>query len=149
MGHSQSMETSRERHRDAANGRSFRHRKAFASWLALYGLLLQALVPVGQAIPMARAVPNGGAQYLFICSALNSISESRSQAPNSQQDRTPSSQCSVCLSFGLGGSLLAPPTVALTLPTTINPLEGPATVVTVLTSRTLAVNRARAPPLSA
>lgn len=84
----------------------FGKRRRFAVWFAALALSLQALVPIGQALPM----PGGAGAYLVICTALGIQTIPDPNAPPKTDDRP---VCPVCMVRALGTAMLVAEPVTL------------------------------------
>lgn len=81
-------------------------RRRVAVWFAAFALSLQALVPLGQALPM----PGGSGAYLVICTALGIQAIPDPNAPPKTDDRP---ICPVCMARALGAETIVAEPVAL------------------------------------
>lgn len=85
-------------------------RRVLAAWVGLWALLLQVMVPVGQAVPIRGA--DGLPRTLLICSALQPRTVPGPGSQGSDQRSDPRA-CAVCMAFATGASSDLPTTVAL------------------------------------
>ncbi|MGC2856798.1 hypothetical protein ACM64Y_15100 [Novispirillum sp. DQ9] len=87
-----------------------RERRAAAAWWGVLALLVQVLVPLGQAVPVIGA--DGLPRMLVLCSATPARSV---PLPGSLPSDVAQS-CAVCLAYGAGSAADLPATPALPFP---------------------------------
>lgn len=87
------------------NGISTRRRVAV--WFAAFALSLQALVPLGQAVPMPGTAGGG---FLVICTSLGIQRIPDPDTPRTQDERP---ACPVCSAQSVGSAMLVPAPVTL------------------------------------
>lgn len=112
-------------------------RRRIAAWMAFIALSLQALMPLGQAIPYSGAGGVNG--YLIICTALGIKQIPNPDAPPKPDERP---TCPVCFSFATGHSMMS---VASTV---IVPPSLPARIAAIRPVYQLPAGRAHLAPSS-
>jgi len=84
-------------------GKSTNRQRALSAWLGVFALLIQGLMPVGQAVPLAGT---GDSAFLILCTGSGPrmlLAEPEQSAPENRPW-----SCPVCQASALGDSLTAP-----------------------------------------
>lgn len=118
---------------------------ALVQLLGLWALLLQVMVPVGQALPGAASA-NGMPQSLVICSALSGLRVVPSSEAAPTHSKTSTVACAVCMAMSAGGHFLPPDAAALLVPQQIAALSFFPNASRWMISEARAVPFARGPP---
>jgi len=124
-------------------GNSRRRYRSLAAWLGVFALLVQGLMPMGQAVPLAAV---GDPAFLILCTGYGTRalpSEPGQSAPESRPW-----SCAVCQASAIGDSLVAPATVPVRQSRAVDAFIVPGTVQRRLGSSLSAPWQARAPPLA-
>ncbi len=124
--------------------------RVLVAWTGLWALLLQILVPVAMAIPVAPG-PDGLPRTLIICSAMQPprtvpVPGSETPAPDSGRSTT---TCAVCMAFATGSTTDLPATVELPTPLAARVDLTPSFATAVHDGQITGLPRARAPPVVA
>lgn len=88
------------------------HRRATGTWVAIYALLLQALIPFGQALPG----PNGAS--LIVCKVAGAGSTTQSPTPLRAPGALDAHGCVVCMAVH-GPAFGTPDALAVSVPFTM------------------------------
>lgn len=116
-------------------------RRAAAAWWGVLALLVQVLVPLGQAVPVMGA--DGLPRSLVLCSAMGARTVPLPGAPS--PEATPS--CAVCLAYGSGSATLLPATPAAPLPPAVAGTRIDQPVAALAHGLMSGLPRARSPPM--
>ena len=119
-------------------------RRVLAAWTGLWALLLQIMIPVGQAVPVIGA--DGLPRTLIICSAMQPRTIPGPGAETPAPDSGRSSSCAVCLAFATGASTDLPAAVTLPLPPVATAALTPSSATAVHDGLIPGLPRPRAPP---
>lgn len=120
-------------------------RRAAMAWWGILALVVQVLVPLGQAVPVAGAVgADGLPRSLVLCSAdgLRSVPLPGSGAPA----RPDASACAVCLAYATGAATDIPNTPAQPFPPAAAGVRIDQPTVLLAQGLMPGLPRARAPP---
>ncbi len=117
-------------------------RRAAMAWWGLLALLIQVMVPLGQAVPAVGA--DGLPRSLVLCSAdgLRSVPMPGSGAPA----RPDASSCAVCLAYAAGGATDIPNTPAQPFPPAAAGVRIDQPAILLAQGLTPGLPRARSPP---
>lgn len=123
-------------------------RRTIAGWWGVLALLLQILVPIGQAVP-AGATVDGLPRTLVICSVLagaRTVPLPGSATPMPAD--TAGTTCAVCLAQGIGGACDLPPAVAWTFPPSGSGAVFDHSLISLAHGVPPGLPQARAPPMT-
>jgi hypothetical protein len=117
-------------------------RRAAAAWWGVLALLVQVLVPLGQAVPVMGA--DGLPRTVVLCSAAGARSVPLPGAPSSE----PAPSCAVCLAYGAGSATILPATPAVPFPPALAGTRIDQPVAALAHGLMPGLPRARSPPMA-
>jgi len=117
-------------------------RRALGAWLGVIALLLQGLMPVGQAVPFAGA---GDRAFLVLCTGHGTRTLPVEPDGSGPENRPWS--CPVCQANALGDSLVAPASVVVPAPAYTRAFLAPAAGTPYASPIASRFWHARAPPV--